>query len=320
VKVIDVRGDRFDAWERVRLPLAALTDRLGLLHCPSQTAPPLTPCPIVLTVHDLIPLKVPGETTTAERQRFARALGASVRRARRIITVSEFTRRDLITTFRVPEDRVDVVRWGVDAPSPGPAAPAEATAAARYSIGVPYFVAFGGEAPRKNVPRLLEALSRFTREVTAEVRLVLIGVPDGVQPRFRAQAEALGVGKSVVVLGYLEDGEVNGLLAQAEALVYPSLYEGFGLPILEAMAVGTPVITSKVTSMPEIAGDAALLIDPTDSASIAEAMRACYLDDGAKAALRARGFRRIAAFTWERAAEETRSVYERALGGLERSS
>ena len=314
VKAMDIRGSRLEVWERVRLPLAALTDRLDLLHCPSQTGPPVAPCPVVLTVHDLIPLKVPGETTEAEARRFGRALAWSARRARRIITVSEYTKRDLVSTLGVPETRIDVVRWGVTPPAEMPAPSAVEASLRQLGVTPPFFVAFGGEAPRKNVARLLEAVVRFTREVTADVRLVLVGASGPARGRFQAQAESLGIGKSVVPLGYLPEGDVARLLARAEALVYPSLYEGFGLPILEAMAAGAPVITSGVTSMPEVAGGAALLVDPTDAGAIADAMRTCYLNEAVKSELRARGRRRAAAFTWDETARGVLATYRRALG------
>lgn len=315
VKTIDIPGDRFNAWERVRLPIAALVDRLDLLHCPSQTAPPIAPCPVVLTVHDLIPLRVPGEWPLQAVRRFESELRRSARTARRIITVSEFTRRDLVATFDVPEDKIDVVGWGVDIPAPAGAGGDEwPRIAAATGLRSPFYVSFGGDAPRKNVAGILQALARFTRETTADVQLALVGVPDTVRARFAGLAESLGVAKSVVFLGYVSDAELTTLLANAEALVYASLFEGFGLPILEAMAAGAPVIYSNLTSMPEVAGDAGLAVDPADSAAIAGAMAECYLNETVKSELRARGLRRAAALPWTRTAEATLAVYRKALG------
>lgn len=314
-RLIDIRGDRLNAWERIRLPVAAFTDRLDLLHCPSQTTPPMSPCPIVLTVHDLIPIRIGDGLPPREVRRFYRALAGSVGRARRIIAVSEFTRRDLLSAFPDAEDKVDVVRWGVQSPaSQGSSDALRDALRLTHGIRSPFFVSFGGAAPRKNVPRILEALAQFTRDVTADVQLVLVGVPSQARARFSDLANELGMSKHVVVLGYLPDETVSELLVHSEALVYPSLYEGFGLPILEAMALGAPVITSNVTSMPEIAGSAAILVDPLDSGAIAGAMRECYLNDTIKADLRARGLLRAEAFSWERAAQETLATYRRALG------
>jgi glycosyltransferase involved in cell wall biosynthesis len=314
-RTIDIPGSRWNTWERVRLPLAALVDRLDLLHCPSQTAPPLVPCPVVLTVHDLIPLRVPGEWPPDAVRRFEGELRRSAKIARRIIAVSEFTRRDLVTTFGVSEDKVDVVSWGVDLPvCMGSSGDEWPRLAAAVGLRSPFYVAFGGEAPRKNVTGILQALARFTRETTADVQLALVGVSDRVRPRFVALAESLGVAKSVVMLEYVADAELALLLANAEALVYASLFEGFGLPILEAMAAGTPVIYSDLTSMPEVAGDAGLAVDPSDPDDIARAMGECYLNETVKSELRERGLRRAAAFPWTRTAESTLAVYQRALG------
>ncbi|HXH20989.1 MAG TPA: glycosyltransferase family 1 protein [Dehalococcoidia bacterium] len=315
VRQITLRGDRVNAWERFRLPVAAWWDRVNLLHCPGQTAPPFAPCPIVLTVHDLIPLRIGDGWAARDIQRFRRSLARAVKQAARIIAVSEYTRGDLLTEFGLPGERVDVVPWGVDVPSEPPrdAGRFEALATA-HRVRQPFFVAFGGDAPRKNVSRLIEALRELTRALTGDVQLVLIGVPDSARARFEELAEGLGVSKQVVTLGYLPDQDVATLLVFSEALVYPSLYEGFGLPVLEAMAVGAPVITSNTTSLPEVAGDAALLVDPTSAGAIAEAMRHCYLNAAVKADLARRGRRRAAAFTWDRAARATVATYRRVLG------
>jgi glycosyltransferase involved in cell wall biosynthesis len=311
---IDLPGDRLNAWERVRLPFAALTDRLDLLHCPSQTAPPVVPCPVVLTVHDVIPVRIGDGWSRHAVDRFRRDFGRSVRRARRIIAVSEFTRRDLLDAFPVREDKVDVVRWGVERRAAPPTEEHWDAVCNAHGVRRPYFFAFGGEAPRKNVPRVLAALATLVREVSSDLQLVLVGVRGPAAERFGEIASDLGISKHVITLGYASEATVGTLLANAEALVFPSLYEGFGLPLLEAMAAGTPVITSNVTSMPEIAGDAALLVDPTAVGEIAEAMRACHVSDRLKEDLRARGRRRIENFRWERTAAETRHTYERALG------
>jgi glycosyltransferase involved in cell wall biosynthesis len=314
IKQIDMRGDRFDAWERIRLPIAALTSRLDLLHCPSQTAPPFTPCPVVLTVHDLIPLRIDDGWSRQEVDRFRRALSRSAEKARRIIAVSEFTRDDLLSEFRVPENKIDVIPWGVHVDTHEPMCEDEWKAACQtYGIRSPFFVAFGGDAPRKNVTRILKAMAIFTRTETKDAQLVLIGVPPHTEHKVAAMSDQLGISKEVVALGYLPDKVASYMLMRSEALVYPSLYEGFGLPILEAMALGTPVISSNVTSMPEVARDAAILIDPRDESAICAAMRECFLSDRVKGEFRARGFRRVEHFTWERTARLTLDIYKRAL-------
>jgi glycosyltransferase involved in cell wall biosynthesis len=313
IKEIDIWGDRFDAWERIRLPIAALNSRLDLLHCPSQTAPSFTPCPLVLTVHDVIPLRMDDGWSAPEVGRFRRALARSAENAKRIITVSEFTKRDLLSIFNIQENKVDVVYWGVDGKIGQAASQDLEILCSTQKIRDPFFVAFGGDAPRKNVPRIIEALNFFVREVSGDVQLLLLGVPPRARAKFAAIAENRAVSHNMIQIGYVPDSVVTALVARAEAVVYPSLYEGFGLPILEAMAVGCPVITSSVTSMPEIAGDAAILVDPQDTRAISKAMQECYLNDSVKQSLRARGFRRIKDFTWEQTASATLASYFKAL-------
>jgi len=314
IKEIDIRGDRFNAWERIRLPIAALISRLDLLHCPSQTAPPLTPCPVILTVHDLIPLRMDDGWSAGEIRYFRKAMARSIAKARRIIAVSEFTKKDLLSTFDIPENKVDVVWWGVDRKvGQTPSEELWQRLCQEHGIRSPFFVAFGGEAPRKNVPRILKAFSRFTHETKGEFQLVLLGVTATGERRFSLIMDQLGISKQVILLGYLDDVVVCQLMRRSEALIYTSLYEGFGLPILEAMAIGTPVITSNVTSMPEIAGEASLLVDPGDSRAIADAMRECFANGVLRADLKARGLQRVNDFSWERAARETLASYSRAL-------
>ena len=315
VRWIDIRGDRFNTWENIRLPLASFTDRIGILHCPSQTAPPLTTCPVVLTVHDLIPLRIDDGGSPAEVRRFRKTLGRSIAKARRVITVSEFTRQDLLAEFGVPEEKVDVVWWGVENLADCLPTTDDVWTSLRdlHGIRFPFFLAFGGEAPRKNVPRMLEAFSRFTRAATDEFQFVLLGVTPLAKRRFHPIIDKLGLSKKVILLEYLDDMTVLELMRRAEALIYTSLYEGFGLPIVEAMSVGTPVVTSNVTSLPEIAADAAILVDPNDPGAIADAMKDCFIKTGLRAELKDRGLRRVKDFSWENVARQTLKVYQRAL-------
>lgn len=314
VRWIDIRGDRFNAWENIRLPLASFTDGVGLLHCPSQTAPALASCPVVLTVHDLIPLRIGDGWPESEVKRFRKTLARSVAKARRIITVSDFTKRDLLSEFKVPEEKIDVVWWGVENTTPAPSDNGSSDRVTKlHGVRSPFFIAFGGESPRKNVFRILEAFSRFTNEPPGEVQLVLLGVTSRAKRNFSSMIDKLGIATNVLLLEYLDDATVAELMRRAEALIYTTLYEGFGLPVLEAMVAGTAVITSNVTSLPEIAGDAALLVDPTDCQAIAGAMRACFTNKDLRAGLKARGLRRIRDFSWDSVARRTLNVYEKAL-------
>jgi len=315
IKKIDIRGDRFNAWEQIRLPVAALTSRLDLLHCPSQTAPYSAPCPIVLTVHDLIPLRIDDGWDQRAIHCFRKALGKSAAKARRIIAISEFTRADLISEFQIDDKKIDVIKWGVHDAFYSRASDDDWQALSRrYRVASPYFVAFGGAAPRKNVARILQAFAEFLKLTGAEVQLLLCGVPSLARPKFMEIAKQLGMHDQVAQLGFLSDQEIALLLSRSEGLVYPSLYEGFGLPILEAMAAGAPVITSNKTSMPEIAGNAAMFVDPENVLAIADAMRECFVNTTLKTELRSRGYERAKTFRWEDTAEQTLGTYRKALG------
>jgi len=314
IEHIDIPGDRFNLWEKVRLPVAAWKGNLDVLHCPSQTAPSLAPCPVVLTVHDLIPLKINDGWKKAEVSRFRRALGDSVAKAKRIITVSEFTKRDLLSEFPVDENKVDVIHWGVSRYDHNELFQTQwELLAAQHGFAAPYFVAFGGDAPRKNLERIVRAFASLVCQAGSEVRLVLVGVPLGVKGRYRMLCQELGIADQVVQMSFLKDQEIGVLLAHSAALVYPSLYEGFGLPIVEAMAAGAPVITSDRGSMAEVAGEAAILVDPENPAAIGDAMRECLMNSPLKEALRGKGYARIRQFRWDNVAAQTLTTYRKAL-------
>jgi len=313
-RYLDMPGDRWNTWERIRLAVASFTDKLNLLHCPSQTAPSWASCPIILTVHDVIPLRIGDGWSENHIRLFRRRLAHSLQRAARIIAVSEFTKRDILMSFSIPEKKIDVIHWGVERKTESSMTEdAWLTWCLEARVRRPFFFGFGGGAPRKNVPRLLKAFSMFLHETNQDAQLVLVGVPLAVEPWFGQLAAELEINQNVRFLGYVSDEIVVQLLTHTEALLFLSLYEGFGLPILEAMAVGAPVVTSNVTSMPEIAGDAAITVDPTDDNAMVEAMKAIYLNDRVKDKLRKSGEARILHFSWRRAAAETLAVYRKSL-------
>jgi glycosyltransferase involved in cell wall biosynthesis len=314
-KLIDIRGNRYNLWENIRLPLAALTERIDLLHCPAQTAPVFSPYPVVLTVHDIIPLRIDDGWPSSDVARFRHHLARSVSKASRIITISDFTRRDLLTEFKIDEKKVDVIHWGIDRGAyQADTSEQWQGISARWDLRRPFFLAFGGDAPRKNVAKILEAFATIVRCCRSDVQLALVGVPKSTETKYRAIIDHFEIKERTVLMGFLSDPEIVALLTRGEALVYPSLYEGFGLPILEAMAAGTPVITSNTTSLSEIAGQAAILVDPNNVSALAEAMRHCLDNAQVKDRLRKLGYRRVEEFSWQRTALQTVTAYKKALG------
>jgi glycosyltransferase involved in cell wall biosynthesis len=272
-------------WYPVALPRAARKRGIEVLHCPTFRAPLSTAMPLVVTVHDLAVLRHPGMFNQWSRQYSRLAVPRVAQAARLVIAVSEFTRRELVELLRVPEQRIRVIPNAVAAPfaPEGPRADGD------------YVLAVGTLEPRKNLVRVVEAAKR----IGAELRIVGARGWGGV-----------GVnGAGVRWLGFVDDDELAALYRGARAVAYPSLYEGFGIPVLEAMACGAPVVTSVGGATEEVAGDAAVLVDPLDARAIAAG-----IEQAAARAheLREKGLARAREYSWDSVARETRAVYEEA--------
>jgi glycosyltransferase involved in cell wall biosynthesis len=303
-------------WLRAALPWRLWRDGVHLVHLPSTILPPILPCPAVVTVHDLAWARYPETYAPADLHMQTRVVPRSVRRAARVIAVSRSTAHDLAETLGVRAERVAVIPLGVssDFSPEGPGLAPDAFAGAeRTRNGC--ILHTGGLHARKNVGRLLEAYARLRHTMVAPV-LVIAGDASSSPGRvLQRKAESLSVADDVVFCGPLPDESLPALYRSASAVAYPSLYEGFGLPILEAMATGIPVVTSNRSSMAEVAGDAALLVDPESAEEIASALAQALTDDALRSRLSAQGLARAHEFTWERTARATVAVYEEVAGG-----
>lgn len=297
------------ALRRLRAPVHLTNHHLGRYG-------PFLCAPYVVTAHDLIRwFDVEHRTgyisRSNRRDRICiRRDYAGIRRATAIVAPSEATRRDLVDHLRVPEERVFVVHEGIEHDRFRPVE--------RRPVETPYVLFVGSEHPRKNLAGLLRAFARLKREPRfRELRLVKVGAAGSGERPFRvatvALARELGLKRDVDLVGEVPDAELPAYYSGAACLVLPSLYEGFGLPPLEAMACGCPAIVSDAGALPEVAGGAALVLPPRDVGALARAMRQLLTDGAAAAELRARGLERARAFTWKRAARETMRVYEAAL-------
>ncbi|MGH2679212.1 MAG: glycosyltransferase family 4 protein [Actinomycetota bacterium] len=296
--------------------------RFDVLFAPNFVPPPTRSRGVVLTIHDLAFRRFP-ETAPMATHRWLARLEASLRTASQVIVVSERTRSDLIESYPRATarlaDRLTVVPLGVD-PSVFRPRPAEAveTVRRRFAIDGPFLLSLGGIEPRKNLPALIRAYASLPEGVRPS--LVLAGPvapwnPEGwnlVRPTLEALPHR--VRARIVVTGYVSEDDKVALLSGAEALVYPSLYEGFGLPVIEAMACGTPVLTSDVSALPETAGDAALLVDPHATDDIAAGMERLLTDTTLRERLRAAGVARAAGFSWDETARLTAEVLRRGNG------
>ena len=298
-------------WEQVAGPVALRRAGVDLVHGPVNVMPLLDGLPGVVTVHDLAFRIYPEQYPRAKQRYLDLLTGLSVRRAARVITVSESTRRDVLRFYRVDPERVVTVPNGVD-PSLAPVTDRERLAAFRKEHGLPDdFILFVGTLqPRKNLVGLLRAYARMGARVDAP--LVVAGGKGWMYEPVFNEVRALGVEDRVIFAGYADPEDLALWYSAATVFVYPSLYEGFGLPVLEAMACGTPVITSDTSSLPEVAGDAALLVNPRDVDAMAAAIARLMGDPALRADLRERGLARARAFSWERTARETAAVYRAA--------
>ena len=300
------------AWEQALAPLVAVRDAVDVVHAPVNIAPLLAPRPVVVTVHALAFLRDPEQYPAAQQQYLRLFTALSVRRARRIIAVSEHTRQDILRYYGVQPERVVTVPNGVDHERFRPVSDPQATRAFRAAHGLPEdFILFVGTLqPRKNLVGLLRAYAQLDPATRPPL---IVGGGEGwlYEPIF-TEAQALGVADDVRFAGYIDPVELPLWYSAATMFVYPSLYEGFGLPVLEAMACGSPVITSSTSALAEVAGDAALLVDPEDVGSLSAALRRLGEDAELRATLRRRGLERAAAFSWERTARATVQVYRAA--------
>jgi glycosyltransferase involved in cell wall biosynthesis len=308
IRTVVVRATR--GWLRLALPWRMRRDRVDVAHFPSTILPFLTPCPAVVTVHDLAWLRFP-EAYEKDDLRMQGVAVASAARAAQVIAVSEATARDLRALKR-PVTKVTVVPLGISPEfSPeGPRLPPDAfPGAERLQEG--YVLSLCRLQERKNLARLVEAYRRV-QETRPAPPLVIAGAPTEHGERLRQWARELGIEEQVLFPGYIADDLVPALHRSATVVAYPSLYEGFGLPVLEAMACGTPVVTSNVAGTAEVAGEAALLVDPEQVGDLADALGRLLGDAGLRQALGARGRQRASQFTWERTARETVAVYGKA--------
>ena len=295
-------------WLRIPFAMPSAVRRHGseLLHV-SYIAPPLVRCPTVVTVHDLSFLIYPKSVTLRTRLILGSLVPLSIRRAARVIAVSEHTKRDLIERYGIPAEKITVVYEAA-----GPAFHETSATSLPPGVTEPFVLAVGNVEPRKNLERLVDAFAALASGGTFSGQLVIAGKQTGRAESVGRAVRNHGLERRIVFTGYLTEAELNGLYNRAALFVYPSLYEGFGLPPLEAMRCGCPVVASNASAMPEVLGDAALLVDPRSSPAIAQAMEAVLTRTELRQALREKGRRRAERFSWEKAALETRAVYAAA--------
>ena len=287
-----------------------------IFHVPHRVVPFFMPCRYLVTVHDLDQIVFRdafGPRLQAEARFYA--LRHGLRRAGRVLTVSEATRRDLIRLLGIPSDRIAVIPNAIDERFTKPVTDADLQRTLeRYQVDYPFLLYAGAIQPQKNLPRLVEAFAVVQSELEhhpqySQLRLLIIGDELTAHPDLRRSVVRARVQPRVRFLGFVPLETLRVFYRSAAAFVFPSLYEGFGLPPLEAMAQGTPVVTSNVSSLPEVVGDAAVLVNPENVFDIARGIKQALLDADLRLTLQARGRLQVARFSWDRAADRVLQVY-----------
>jgi glycosyltransferase involved in cell wall biosynthesis len=308
--VVETSGN-YSVSEQIRVPLALRRERVTLFHAPHYVLPPLVRCKSVVTIHDCIHLMFPQYLPNRFALAYARtSIGLAARRSTRVLTVSESSKRDILRFVDVPPEKIDVIynaydeRFGIEPPEDVVTRVRE-----RYQLHDPFVLYAGNVKPHKNLERLIEAFHLVRSRGLDHLKLVLIGDEISKYTALRRAVHRHQLHKYVRFLGFLPLDTLAVLYRLAGVFVFPSLYEGFGLPPLEAMASGTPVVTSNVSSLPEVAGNAAVLVDPYNASAIADGIYRVLTDDTLRLDLKRRGIERATQFSWESSVRRVREIY-----------
>jgi glycosyltransferase involved in cell wall biosynthesis len=308
VQLAFTEAEPFSTREQLHLPGELRKLSPHVTHFPYLIMPFAAPRPFVVTIHDIIPIRFPQYFTAQQRLVYRFSLYLALRSAARVICVSEATRSDLFFTFRANAAPLFAVHEGVEETFKPCAQEELRRVRTLYGLPGDYFLYLGSNKPHKNLPALIDACARL-RSCPA---LIIAGIEDPRYLEARRRAAAMDLKDRVRFIGAVAEKDLPALYGGARAFVFPSIYEGFGLPPLEAMACGVPVACSNISSLREAVGSAALLFDPQDSTSIVDAVERILYDEKLRGDLQDRGFRRAAKLSWKLAAEKTLNLYRQA--------
>ena len=300
-------------WIRIPFstPFRLAQDKIDLLLL-QYAAPPVCPAPYVLTIHDISWEYYPDYFKPVERLRLKEITPFSARKAAHVITCSEHSKKDIVNLYKVPEEKVTVTYYGKDPAFRKIHDPSLlAGIKSRYGITGPFILYVGNIQPRKNLVRLIEAFSHLKKEAKLPHKLVIVGKKAWLFSDVFDSVRQTGIESEILFTGYVPDEELPLLYNAADLFVYPSIFEGFGLPVLEALACGTPVITSNTSSLAELAGEAAVLIDPLSIQELTDAMIRVLRDEKLRLLLAEKGLRRASQFTWEKTSRQTLEIFEK---------
>lgn len=309
LEIVAIEVPTFSLAEQWRLPSIVRGLRLDLFHSPYYLKPYLLPCPSVVTIYDLIPRLYPEYVSPGARVIFEMAIRLAIVTSRLVISVSQSAKEDLVRLLGVPPSKVWGTPLGVDSQFKPVNEKAIFNLRQKHDLPGGYILYLGTNKPHKNLVRLVGAFAK----AKTERKLVLAGKEDPLYSEAHEVTKQLGLQDRVVFLGQVSEDDLPALYSGAALFVFPSLYEGFGLPLLEAMACGVPVISSSTSSLPEIAGQAAVMVDPLDLSQLARALERVLGDSNLRASMREEGLEQAAQFSWERTAKETLAVYHQVL-------
>jgi glycosyltransferase involved in cell wall biosynthesis len=311
-RAVNESAPNYSLAEQVRIPLALRREGVTLFHAPHYVLPPLVRCRSVVTIHDCIHLMFPQYLPNRLALQYARmSITMAARQATRVLTVSESSKRDILRFVDTQSDKIDVIynaydeRFGVE-----PREEDVVRVRERYQLHDEFVLYAGNVKPHKNLERLIVAFDLVRKRGLDRLKLVLMGDEISRYAALRRAVHRHQLHKYVRFLGYLPEETLAVMYRLAGAFVFPSLYEGFGLPPLEAMASGTPVVTSNVSSLPEVAGDAAILVDPHDPHAIADGIYLLLTDERVRRELRTKGLARARQFSWEESVRRVHAIYQ----------
>jgi len=300
-------------WQHFYVPERLKNLRIDAFHEPTFIAPLFKRCPTVITVHDLAFKFLPGCFTLRNRLYLGQLMQRSIDTSDRVIAVSENTRKDIMSNYNIDEKKIKVVYEGVDEvfhPVLDPEKVKSAAVKAKYGIKSDFILAVSMISPRKNLINLIKAFNRLKQKHSIRHQLVIVGQKGWLFNEVFEEAAASSYAQDIVFCSFVSQDDLVMLYNVAEVFVYPSLYEGFGLPLLEAMACDCPVVASNRASVPEVCSDAALLIDPYDPVAMADAVFQALADAPLRKSMIEKGRKRVSVFSWRRAAEETQAIYD----------
>jgi glycosyltransferase involved in cell wall biosynthesis len=309
-------GNSSNFWDEVNIPNLLMGEDIELYHVPQNGVglPKEKNCPFVITLHDVIPLKMPETVGDNYLRIFTEEMAGIVSNCNGIITVSEFSKEDISQAFHYPKDKIFVTHLAAECIyRPLDKEACESLVKKYYGLSGDYILYVGGFSPRKNIVGLIEAFSKLISRYKKDIKLVIAGKQGKSYSIYKNKAEELGISDKVVFPGFIPVDHMPHLYNASRLLAYPSFYEGFGLPPVEAMACGTPVVASNTTSIPEVLGDAALFVDPHDVDKLNDAMLYVLTDANLRERLIIRGLVRSSELSWRKTAKDTMIAYNKII-------